>query len=139
MAISSVRILALRHLKLNLPLQDARARGSGLSFRDVAGALQRDGQRGVSERITGSESRKSQGRGDRLFEAPGVAQSPDEAMMGLEVIGVGCDGRTEGLRSLKWQPRGQQIKAGLGKLFGGLCVGFCHGCYQDIGRTEEWA
>ena len=35
--------------------------------------------------------------------------------MGLEVIGVGCDGRTEGLRRLKWQPRGQQIKAGLGK------------------------
>src|ERR1019366_4890635 len=64
-AISTARILALWHLKFNLPLQDARACGSGLSFRDVAGALQRDGQRGVSERITGSESRKSQGRGDR--------------------------------------------------------------------------
>ena len=44
----------------------------------------------MSKRIVGREGCESQGGSDRLLKPAGIAQRPDQAMMRIEVIGVGC-------------------------------------------------
>ena len=49
--LSPQRVLLRRRLQLDFPLQDAGAGGGGFGFRYVARGLQRDGERGVRQRV----------------------------------------------------------------------------------------
>jgi len=89
----------MRRLELKLPLQNAGASSCGFCFRDMAGALQCNGERGVGQRVVGSKDRESHGRGEGLVELAGIAQSANEAVMRLDVCRIGGNGGAEGLGS----------------------------------------
>jgi hypothetical protein len=106
--------LEIRGLQLNLPLQYARAGGGGLSFRDMAGVLQRDGEGGVGERVTGSEGDQRESGGDGGFKAARVAQGADQAVVSFNVRGLGGEDGAEGAGGLGGFASGEQVKALLG-------------------------
>ena len=105
-----------RGSQLNLPLQNARAGRGGLRFGHVPGMLQRNGERGVRQRVGRGERCESQRGGDGLLQAAGVAQSADEAVMGLVIGRVGCDGCAKGLGRLSRRAGGEQVEAALGEM-----------------------
>lgn len=131
MSLSPKRILGWRGLELNFPLEDAGAGRGGFGLGDVACGLERDGERGVGERVCWREGGESQGRGDGLFQETGIAEGADEAMMGIEVCGIGGDGDAKGCGGFGGLAGGEEID---GALVFGLCkrfdgkVGFGHGC-----------
>ena len=101
-------------LQLNLPLQNPRSGRGGFRFGHVPGLLQGNRECGVCQRIGWGERSESQRSSDGLFQASGVAQSPDEAVVGLEQRRVGCDGFAEGLGRLNRVAGGEQVEAALG-------------------------
>lgn len=115
-------------MKLNFPLKDARAPGSGLGFRNVSGGLQRNGKRGVGERVRGRKDDEGERGLDGFLELAGVAQGADEAVMGFEACGIGGDGQAEGLRGPPGRFLSEQIEAALRERRRTGEVVFGHGC-----------
>ena len=111
---------------MELPLKNARTGGGGFGFRNVAGGLERDGERGVGQGVGRGESDEGQGCADGLLEASGVAEGSDEAVMSFEVRGVGGDGGAEGAGGTGGLADGQQFNAALGERIGGGVVGWGH-------------
>lgn len=71
-------------MKLELPLEDARAAGCGFRLGDVPGGLQRDGKSGVRKRVVWREHGEGECRGNGLLKPAAVAQGADKAVMGLD-------------------------------------------------------
>jgi hypothetical protein len=126
-------IVGWRGLKLNLPLEDAGAGGSGFSLGHVTGMLQGDGESGVGQRVGGGEGGQRQGGGDGGFQAAGVAQGSNQPVMGFSVFRIDVDGGTKGRGCFSGRAGGELIETALAKYFGGESVGFGHGCIQDKG------
>jgi len=112
---------------LDFPLEDASAGGGGFGLGDMAGVLQGDGERGVGERVRGREGGEREGCGDGGFQAAGVAESADEAVVGFDVRGIGIDGGAVGLGCLSRRAVGEQLKGALREGVGGGSVGGGHG------------
>jgi hypothetical protein len=119
-------------LELKLPFEDAGAGGGGFGLGNVAGGLKRDGERCVGERIGGCEGGEGKRGGDGLLELTGVAESANEAVMRfdlrLAVIRRGGDYGPKGFGGFGGRSSGEQVESLLGKRFGGVGVGFSHGC-----------
>jgi len=131
-ALSRQGVLGSRRLELQLPFKDACAGGCCLSLWDVASALQRDGQRCVGEWVGRRDGGEREGGGDGLFELSRVAEGTDESVVGfnlsLDFIWPGGDGSAESFGCLGRLPGGEKIKSALVEQFGGVGVGFGHGC-----------
>jgi hypothetical protein len=63
----------------------------------MAGFLKRDGKAGVGERIVRGQESQSLRRGDGGLELLCIAQGANQAMVRLNVAGIGGDGSAEGL------------------------------------------
>jgi len=106
-------ILSGRGLELNLPLEDAGARGGGFSLGHVAGGLQADGESGVGQGIRWGQGSERQGSADGLIELAGVAEGANETMVGLDIFFIGGDGGAKGLSGFGGMTVGEQVKAAL--------------------------
>jgi hypothetical protein len=124
-------------LELNLPFKNAGARGCGFSLGHVAGSLQGDGERGVSERVAGCERSQRQGSGYGLVKLARVAQGANEAVVRFGVRWIvhlcGGDGGAKGLSGFSGRAGGKQVKSSLterlrGERCGSLRIGRSHGC-----------
>lgn len=91
------------------PLQDAGAGGGGFGLGNVAGGLERDGERGVGEGVLGSERGERECGADGLLEMAGVAEGADETVVGLVVVEVGGDGGAEGAGGFVGTAGGEQV------------------------------
>jgi hypothetical protein len=76
----------------------------------MAGLLQGDGERGVSQRIARGQRCERQSRADGLFQASSVAQCAHQAVMRFNVLGIGGDGRPESLGRQHWLARGKKVE-----------------------------
>lgn len=100
-----------RGLKLELPLENASARGGCFGLGDVSGCLQRNRKRCVRERIGRCKHGESECSRDRLLRATRVAQGADEAMMGLDVGRIRGNGPTKCLGGLFRNTLSQKVQA----------------------------
>ncbi len=95
-----------------------------LRFRDVAGLLQADRQRSMSQRIGRGERCQRQCCGDRLFQAPRVTKGANETVVGLVMGRISRDRFAKRLRRSGCVAGGEQVDAALGidfcVVFGGL-------------------
>ena len=114
---------------MGFPLQNARTRGGSLGLRDVAGSLEGDRESGVGERVLGRENRESHCGGDGLVELTGVAESPDQAVMRLDMAGVGGNGGAKGVGCGGWVSGGKQFEAVFAMGVGGIGFAEGHGCH----------
>ena len=64
----------------------------------MAGLLQRYGEARVGQRVVRGQRSQSQCRSDGGFELLCVSQGANQAVMRLDVAGIGGDGRAVGLR-----------------------------------------
>jgi len=94
---------------LNFPLENSRAGGSGFGFGDVAGCLQRDGERGVREGIAGRERGEGERSADGGLELSGIAEGADQAMMRIVEVLVGGNGSAEGAGGIGGPACGEQV------------------------------
>lgn len=76
--------------------------------------------------IVRRQRRKRKSRPHRLFQPAGIAQSPDQSMMGLEAVGIygNCCPKAGGCSF--GIARGQLFEALLGKFFGLMGTEFGH-------------
>ena len=93
---------------MNLPFQNPRAGGGSFGLWNVSCRLQRDGKRGVGQRVSGSDSRERQRRADRLLQPAGVPQCADEPVVRFEMSRIGLDGSTKCLGRAGWLAGSQQ-------------------------------
>ena len=80
----------------------------------------------MSQRVAGGKGSQRKRGADGLFEASGVAQCADEAMVRLDVGGIGDDGGAEGFGCLRRLAFREHVEAALRKRIGS--VGLGHGC-----------
>lgn len=128
---SGVALSLGRRLERDLPFENAGAGGSGLRFRNLAGLLQRNGKRGVRERIVRREHGKRQSRSHGLFEAAGIAQCVRQPVMRFHVIRMGGDGGAIGASGFAGRAGEKQIVCALNKRVGSGGIGGSHGYLQD--------
>ena len=114
-------------MKLKFPFKDASTGGGSFSLRHKAGGLQRDGERGVGERVGGSESGERHRGRHGLIELTGIPKSANQAVMGLNVCGIGCDGCAKRVGGLTGRAGCKQSQAFFRKRCGGLWIGCGHG------------
>ena len=88
----------------------------------------------MRQRIGGGERCQRQGRTYGLLKASGIAQGPDEAVVGFDVAGIYGDCGAKGFGRLGWRPGCEQVDCVLAELLGGGGGGVGHGFLQDKGR-----
>jgi len=97
----------------------------------VSGSLQRNGKRGVGQRVARRQSSQRQCCTNRLVKLAGIAQGANETVVRLNMrIGVllrGSDGPAKGLCGFAWLPGNKQVMAAQAQRFGGERVGCGHG------------
>jgi len=121
-----------QRLELNLPLQNPSAGGGGLGLGHVARGLQADGQRRVSQRVSGRERGERQGRGDGLLQPAGVAEGANQPVVRFNTCragrcGIGGNRGAKSLGSLSRRPGSKKIQTTLAELFGSGSFGCGHG------------
>ena len=79
----------------------------------------------MRERVVGRERGERQGGGDRRLKASGVAERADEAVVSLEVVGIGGDGGAIGFDGERRMAGGELVHCALAEFFGS-CVRFTH-------------
>ncbi len=117
-------ILRGRRCKLLLPFEYSRTCGGGFGFRNVAALLQRDGKAGVCEGVLRGQHGQGQRDCHSGLELLCVSQGANQAVMGLDMSGIGGDCRAEGPRCGCGVSGGEQVEAVLRKLVAARQVGF---------------
>ena len=108
--------------ELSFPFQDAGFRRSGFGFGNVPRVLQRDGKRGVRQRILRSKRGECKSRRNRLLQATRVAQGANQTMMRLEIVWIGGDGCAEASDCGVRQAFCELLKASLRESFRFVCT-----------------
>lgn len=108
-------------LQLDLPLENAGARGGGFGLGHMAAVLQRNGERRVGERIVWREHGERERGSDGLLVASSVAQGAHQSVMRFNVFRVELNGAAKSSRSADGIAALKQAQARVS-----LCVG-CRG------------
>jgi hypothetical protein len=118
---------------LELSLENACAGGGGFGLGNVAGGLEGDRERGVGQRVGGSESSEGEGGTDGLLQRACVAKGANQPVVGFVVSGIGGDGGAKGLGRSRWLAGCKQGYSVVRERSGGRLVGCGHGSLQDNG------
>jgi hypothetical protein len=83
------RVLIWRGLQLNFPFQYAGTGRGSFGFRNMAGALQRNGKRGVGKWVIGRQRGEGERSCDGLIELTGISQGADQTVMSFVLLRIG--------------------------------------------------